>query len=56
MFVDDIAEHVERRTLSGRHRQRAAARRSRFPDETALLTILVYLIALPFVLFAGAGS
>ena len=43
VFVDDVAEHVER---------------EHYPAErpgTALLAILVYLVALPFVLFAGAG-
>jgi CysZ protein len=43
LFVDDVADHVER---------------EHYPAEgvkTASLTILVYLVALPFVLFAGAG-
>ena len=45
------------RALSGRAARHRAAARPRDPEgiKTALLTILVYLVALPFVLFAGAG-
>src|SRR5579862_2792582 len=56
-FVDDVADHVEREHYPA-ERPGAALPLSIAMTEgvkTALLTILVYLVALPFVLFAGAG-
>jgi CysZ protein len=57
VFVDDIAEHVEREHYPA---ERAGAAlpvglAMREGIKTALLTLLVYLIALPFVFVAGAG-
>ncbi|WP_322514890.1 sulfate transporter family protein [Rhodopseudomonas palustris] len=57
IFVDEAAEHVEREYYP--HDEPGVA----LPVgvalietvKTALLTILVYLVALPFLLFAGAG-
>jgi CysZ protein len=57
LFVDDVADHVEREHYPA-ERPGVALPFSQAIYEgvkTALLTILVYLIALPFVLFAGAG-
>jgi len=57
VFVDDVAEIVER----GRYPQQQPGKALpvgialREGIKTAALTLLVYLIALPFVLFAGAG-
>jgi uncharacterized protein involved in cysteine biosynthesis len=57
VFVDDVAEHVEREYY---HEERPGVA---LPFglaitetiKTALLTIVVYLVALPFVFIAGAG-
>jgi CysZ protein len=57
VFVDDVADHVEREHYPA-ERPGVALPFSQAIYEgvkTALLTILVYLIALPFVLLAGAG-
>jgi len=57
VFVDDVAEAVERAHYPA-DRLGAALPITRSLIEgskTALLAILVYLIALPFVFFAGAG-
>ena len=57
LFVDDVADHVEREHYPA-ERPGVALPFSQAIYEgvkTALLTILVYLIALPFVLLAGAG-
>src|SRR3954470_22256312 len=57
VFVDDVADIVERthypQQPPGAALPVGVALREGL--RTALLTILVYLIALPFVLFAGAG-
>jgi uncharacterized protein involved in cysteine biosynthesis len=57
VFVDDVADIVERGHYP--HQPPGTALpvgiALREGAKTALLTILVYLIALPFVLFAGAG-
>src|SRR3954447_26450646 len=57
VFVDDVADIVERGHYP--HQPPGAALpvgiALREGIKTALLTLLVYLIALPFVLFAGAG-
>ncbi len=57
VFVDDVAEHVEREHYPAERPGDALPLGVAVPEgiKTALLTILVYLIALPFVLFAGAG-
>jgi uncharacterized protein involved in cysteine biosynthesis len=57
VFVDDVAEHVERVHYPAERPGAALPLGVAIPEgiKTALLTILVYLIALPFVLFAGAG-
>ena len=57
VFVDDVAEHVEREHYPAERPGTALPLGVAIPEgiKTALLTILVYLIALPFVLFAGAG-
>ena len=57
VFVDDVAEHVEREHYPAERPGNALPLGVAIPEgiKTALLTILVYLIALPFVLFAGAG-
>ena len=57
VFVDDVAEHVERKHYPAERPGNALPLGVSIPEgiKTALLTILVYLIALPFVLFAGAG-
>src|SRR5258705_10155718 len=57
VFVDDVADHVEREHYPA-ERPGTALPYGRAMTEgakTALLTILVYLIALPFVFVAGAG-
>src|SRR6266576_4688051 len=57
VFVDDVAEHVEREHYPTEQPGTALPLGVAIPEgvKTAILTILVYLIALPFVLFAGAG-
>src|SRR5689334_11102153 len=57
VFVDDVAEEVERVHYPADRLGTALpiARSLIEGSKTALLTILVYLIALPFVFFAGAG-
>jgi CysZ protein len=57
LFVDDVAEHVEREHYPAEHPGTALPFSIAMTEgiKTALLTILVYLIALPFVLLAGAG-
>jgi CysZ protein len=57
LFVDDVADHVEREHYPA-ERPGSALPFSQAMYEgvkTALLTILVYVIALPFVFLAGAG-
>lgn len=56
-FVDDIADHVEREHYPAEKPGVAlpAGRAMIEGSKTAALTIVVYLVALPFVLFAGAG-
>lgn len=56
-FVDDIADHVEREHYPAEKPGVAlpAGRAMIEGSKTAALTIIVYLVALPFVLFAGAG-
>ena len=56
-FVDDVAEHVELEYYPAERSGFALPFGVAMTEgvKTALLTILVYLIALPFVLFAGAG-
>jgi CysZ protein len=57
VFVDEVADHVERENYPA-ERPGVALPFSLAMIEgvkTALLTILVYLIALPFVFFAGVG-
>jgi CysZ protein len=57
IFVDEIADHVEREHYPAEQPGAALPLGVAIPEgiKTALLTVLVYLIALPFVLFAGAG-
>ena len=57
VFVDEIADHVEREHYPAEPPGTALPFGLAMTEgvKTALLTILVYLIALPFVLFAGAG-
>jgi CysZ protein len=57
IFVDEVADHVEREHYPAEQPGVALPLSVSIPDgiRTALLTLLVYLIALPFVLFAGAG-
>ena len=57
VFVDDVAEEVERLHYPADRIGTAQpiARSLIEGSKTALLTLLVYLIALPFVFFAGAG-
>lgn len=57
IFVDDVADHVEREHYPAERPGVALPLGVAIPEglKTALLTVLVYLIALPFVLFAGAG-
>src|SRR5450432_668284 len=57
VFVDDVAEHVEREHYPAERPGVALPFGTAMTEgvKTALLTILVYLIALPFVFVAGAG-
>ena len=57
VFVDDVADHVEREHYPAERPGTALPLGVAITEgvKTALLTILVYLIALPFVFFAGAG-
>ena len=57
VFVDEVAEHVELEHYPAEHPGMALPLGIALTEgiKTALLTILVYLLALPFVLFAGAG-
>src|SRR4051794_2216719 len=57
VFVDDVAEIVERTHYPNQPPGKAlpVGIALREGIKTAALTLLVYLIALPFVLFAGAG-
>src|SRR6202047_5312106 len=57
LFVDDVADHVEREHYPAELPGSALPLGVAVPEgiKTALLTILVYLIALPFVFVAGAG-
>ena len=57
LFVDDVADHVEREHYPAEQPGVALPLTIAMTEgvRTALLTILVYLVALPFVLFAGAG-
>src|SRR6202045_5060207 len=57
VFVDEVANHVEREHYPAERPGVALplGLAMREGIKTALLTILVYLIALPFVFFAGAG-
>jgi uncharacterized protein involved in cysteine biosynthesis len=56
VFVDDVADHVEREHYPAERPGTALPLGVAIPEgvKTALLTILVYLIALPFF-FVGAG-
>jgi CysZ protein len=57
LFVDDVADVVEREHYPADRPGTALPFRQAISEgiKTALLTILVYLAALPLVLFAGAG-
>src|ERR1700760_1954089 len=57
VFVDEVAEHVEREHYPSERPGVALPLGLAMIEgvKTALLTILVYLVALPFVFFAGAG-
>jgi len=57
VFVDEVADHVEREHYPAEHPGVALPLGLAMAEgaKTAALTMLVYLIALPFVLFAGAG-
>jgi CysZ protein len=57
VFVDDVADHVEREHYPAERPGMALPLGVAMTEgvKTALLTILVYLIALPFVFVAGAG-
>ena len=57
VFVDDVADHVEREHYPAERPGTALPLPLAITEgvKTASLTILVYLVALPFVLFAGAG-
>jgi CysZ protein len=57
LFVDEVADHVEREHYPAERPGTALPLPLAITEglKTALLTILVYLIVLPFVLFAGAG-
>ena len=57
VFVDDVADHVEREHYPAERPGTALPFGIAMTEgvKTALLTILVYLIALPFVFLAGAG-
>src|ERR1700744_4253995 len=56
-FVDDVADHVEREYYPAERPGTALPVTIATIEgvKTALLTILVYLVALPFVFLAGAG-
>jgi CysZ protein len=56
-FVDDVADHVEREYYPTERPGDALPLGVAIPEgvKTALLTILVYVIVLPFVWFAGVG-
>ena len=57
LFVDDVADHVEREHYPAERPGVALPLPVAITEgvKTASLTILVYLVALPFVLFDGAG-
>jgi CysZ protein len=57
VFVDEIADHVEREHYPAERPGTALSFGLAMTEgiKTALLTILVYLIAMPFVFIAGAG-
>jgi CysZ protein len=57
VFVDEVADHVEREHYPAERPGQALPLGLAMSEgvKTALLTILVYLIALPFVFIAGAG-
>jgi CysZ protein len=57
VFVDEVADHVEREHYPAERPGTALPLGLAMTEgiKTALLTILVYLIALPFVFLAGAG-
>jgi CysZ protein len=57
VFVDEVADHVEREHYPAERPGQALPLGLAMTEgvKTALLTILVYLIALPFVFIAGAG-
>jgi len=57
VFVDEVADHVEREHYPAEHPGTALPLGVAMTEgaKTASLTILVYLIALPFVFVAGAG-
>jgi CysZ protein len=57
IFVDEVADHVEREYYPAEQPGTALPFTLAMIEggKTALLTVLVYVIALPFVLFAGAG-
>ncbi len=57
LFVDDVADHVEREHYPAERPGTALPLSIAITEgvKTASLTILLYLIVLPFVLFAGAG-
>jgi uncharacterized protein involved in cysteine biosynthesis len=57
VFVDEVADHVEREHYPSERPGTALPFGLAMTEgvKTALLTILVYLIALPFVFIAGAG-
>jgi CysZ protein len=57
VFVDEVADHVEREHYPAERSGMALPFGLAMTEgvKTALLTILVYLVALPFVFLAGAG-
>jgi CysZ protein len=57
VFVDDVADHVEREHYPAERPGMALPLGLAMSEgiKTALLTIVVYLVALPFVFFAGVG-
>jgi uncharacterized protein involved in cysteine biosynthesis len=57
LFVDEVADHVEREHYPAERPGEALPFAVAMKEgvKTALLTILVYLIVLPFVFLAGAG-
>jgi CysZ protein len=58
LFVDEIAEHVEREHYPADPLGRAVPMASAFWEgiKIALLALVVYLFSLPFLLFAGLGA